>query len=270
MTEFEQKREAKREAYRERAEGQRAKAGEEFAAAAKLRDLIPFGQPVLSGHHSEGRHRRDLSKIDRHMIRGVEAEKKAEDYERRASRVGYSGVSSDDPDAVAKLTDKLVTLQARRESIRYINQYWREHEGFPHNVDASLKKEGLHNFKFSPAGTDVPFPPWAIVNLGVKIRRLKGRIGQLGADAKRARWPGLETEYVTVEESRPDNLVYFRFKAGKPSQGARALMREHGWHWKPSVEAWSRRINNATLVKAEYTAARVGELLDKEAAGASI
>src|SRR5450759_4941326 len=32
--------------------------------ASAMSDMIPFGQPILVGHHSEGRHRRDLAKIN--------------------------------------------------------------------------------------------------------------------------------------------------------------------------------------------------------------
>lgn len=41
-------------------------------------DMIPFGQPILVGHHSEGRHRRDLARIDRRMGQAVEGWREAE------------------------------------------------------------------------------------------------------------------------------------------------------------------------------------------------
>jgi hypothetical protein len=60
----------------------RSEAG--FARASQIADMIPMGQPILVGHHSEGRHRRDLARIDAGMRAGVDEGKKAEHYERRA------------------------------------------------------------------------------------------------------------------------------------------------------------------------------------------
>lgn len=45
---------------------------------------IPFGQPILVGHHSEGRHRRAIDNSWNAMGKSVELSDKAEEYERRA------------------------------------------------------------------------------------------------------------------------------------------------------------------------------------------
>lgn len=46
----------------------------------QIADIIPFGQPILVGHHSEGRHRRDLDRL--HNLAGKEIEhiQKAEKF----------------------------------------------------------------------------------------------------------------------------------------------------------------------------------------------
>lgn len=54
----------------ERASAQGDAVYEEFKS---LQDMIPMGQPILVGHHSEGRHRRHLEKIDRKLGKAVEA-----------------------------------------------------------------------------------------------------------------------------------------------------------------------------------------------------
>lgn len=45
---------------------------------------IPFGQPILVGHHSEKAHRRAIEKAQNNMSKSVEFSKKADDYEARA------------------------------------------------------------------------------------------------------------------------------------------------------------------------------------------
>ncbi len=55
------------------------------ARAHEIADMIPFGQPILVGHPSEGRHRRDLGRIHDLHGKGFEEGRKAEHYERRAA-----------------------------------------------------------------------------------------------------------------------------------------------------------------------------------------
>lgn len=45
---------------------------------------IPFGQPILVGHHSEKRHRRTIEKADNAMRKSIEESQKAEEYRQRA------------------------------------------------------------------------------------------------------------------------------------------------------------------------------------------
>ena len=47
-------------------------------AAHAIADHIPLGQPILVGHHSERRHRRDLEKIDTNMHKAIEADREAQ------------------------------------------------------------------------------------------------------------------------------------------------------------------------------------------------
>lgn len=55
-----------------------------YGAARQTMDMIPFGQPILVGHHSEGRHRRDLARIDRNIGKSVELGREADETARRA------------------------------------------------------------------------------------------------------------------------------------------------------------------------------------------
>lgn len=61
---------------------------ESYDKAHKKLGAIPFGQPILVGHHSEKRHRSDLHKIDRLEKKGREESEKADKYKRRAERYG--------------------------------------------------------------------------------------------------------------------------------------------------------------------------------------
>ncbi|WP_080637031.1 MULTISPECIES: DUF3560 domain-containing protein [Lachnospiraceae] len=66
---------------------------------------------MLVGHHSEARARRDQKKIWDSMEKSVEAGKKAEYYEAKAEAAEHNqAISSDDPEAIQKLMDKLERL----------------------------------------------------------------------------------------------------------------------------------------------------------------
>jgi len=54
-----------------------------FNAAHKLGSMIPMGQPILVGHHSEKMHRRHIEKIDNNMRKACEAKDKAAYYSGR-------------------------------------------------------------------------------------------------------------------------------------------------------------------------------------------
>ena len=61
----------------ERAEMHSAEAERRYEASHRIADGIPLGQPILVGHHSEKRHRRDLARIEGHMRASIEERKKA-------------------------------------------------------------------------------------------------------------------------------------------------------------------------------------------------
>jgi hypothetical protein len=71
----------------------RAEADGHHAASDAISDMIPMGQPILVGHHSEARHRRDLARMHSHDEKGWEAAAQARYAARRAeaARVAASG-----------------------------------------------------------------------------------------------------------------------------------------------------------------------------------
>ena len=60
------------------------KSNDFYKRSHEITDNIPLGQPILVGHHSEKRHRRDLDKSWNAMDKSIEFSNKAEDYEKRA------------------------------------------------------------------------------------------------------------------------------------------------------------------------------------------
>ena len=73
-----------------RAEQHNAAADNRYDAYRAVADRIPLGQPILIGHHSEGRHRRDLARMDKHMATMAEHHNKAT----RAARAAVASVAA--------------------------------------------------------------------------------------------------------------------------------------------------------------------------------
>src|SRR5258705_4749573 len=111
MNNFQSKREEKADRFRELAEQhENISTGRHFAARQQL-EMIPLGQPILVGHHSEKRHRSHLKRIDQHFAKAQEHHEKAEHYRRRVTALESNrAIFSDDPDATENLVDKIDRL----------------------------------------------------------------------------------------------------------------------------------------------------------------
>src|SRR6266540_2525964 len=100
-----------------------AEAEAEREARAEARDeldLIPPGQPILVGHHSERGHRAALRRIDGRMRRSIEEDGKAQ-HHRRAAKV--AGQYEQRREALGTTLRRIAKLEAcQRQIDRYIAQ----------------------------------------------------------------------------------------------------------------------------------------------------
>lgn len=123
--------ERKAEKRREWAESRERKSSAALEGARRIADGIPFGQPILVGHHSEGRHRRDVARIENGMRSGLEHGRMAQEHEQKADGLEEQlrgAIYSDDVDAVERLEQKLRGLEQKRETMKSRNAaYRREH-----------------------------------------------------------------------------------------------------------------------------------------------
>lgn len=122
---YRERRERKAERYREWADKRDKKSAAAFGTADRISSFIPMGQPILVGHHSEKRHRRDLDRIDSGMRNGIEHAKKADSFRSRADNIEAAAdraIYDDDPDAIERLEEKLAKLEGERERNKTFNK----------------------------------------------------------------------------------------------------------------------------------------------------
>lgn len=102
--------EAKIEKRRDWAESSEKKSDEYYQASKEGSDVIPFGQPILVGHHSERRHRALLDRNHKRMDKCVEYSQKAEDHILKAKNLEYKlkkELPIDSPDCLDELREQL-------------------------------------------------------------------------------------------------------------------------------------------------------------------
>ena len=165
---YRDRREAKADRLRGWADSREAKAEATSAKVRTIADMIPFGQPILVGHHSEKRARKDQDRIAKGMDATVEHSRKAADMRSRADNIesaAAGAIYSDDPDAIERLTEKLAKLEAQRQRVKTVNaRYRKEHR---------LQLKEMTAYGRSQA---MPFPAYVLTNLSGVISNTRKRL----------------------------------------------------------------------------------------------
>lgn len=212
---------------------------------------VTQGEPIKVGHHSEARHQRDLEKMDNAMHSGIELDKKADYYQDKAAAIENNrAISSDDPDALQKLRDKLEKLVTRQELMKTVNKI--------------IKKGDKEAFLALPGGTEKlweqynkgdswgrkGFPAYELTNNNGNINRIRKRIAEMEKTTSRS------TNEQTIKgvqwvENVQANRVQLIFPH-KPSDEVRTrLKKTHGFKWAQSEGAWQRFLNNEGIYQAK-------------------
>jgi hypothetical protein len=257
MNRYEQRQEARRARYEARAEKAAAEARSLANRAQDMASVIPLGQPILVGHHSEKRDRNYRGRINATYCKAAETERKAGHYAAKAAAVGTGGISSDDPDAVPKLRAQLAECEALQARMKAANSAIRKNDrealaalGFSATVQEKL-------FRPDFAGR-IGFADYMLTNNSANMRRIRQRIADLQARAQRED-VRKECDRYTYEESAEENRAMFIFPA-KPDAFERTLLKSHGFKWSPTRGAWVRQLNNA----ARFAASQVRRALDAD------
>ena len=257
---YEDRQERRRERLEGRAVAKHAEAKSRWAASDRLSQAMN-GQPVLIGHHSEKRHRRDIDRMWGNLHKGCKAHNAAENLEHRAASVGSAGISSDDPEAVGKLQAKLESLSFGRDRMKAINAAWRKHgKPRPDNKEAWAKiaqtlGSNVDNVRLDMARDFMHRAPYTygITNIGAEIRRLEQRIEDLGRAEAMPDREAIEGDGWRVWEDRDENRLFIAHDA-KPSAEVRTALKRHGFRWNRYATAWSRLLNESAWANSKYLA----------------
>jgi uncharacterized protein DUF3560 len=230
----------------------KARSGAAFERARVVADGIPLGQPILVGHHSERRHRRDIARIDSGMSKGVEEARKAESHVSKAGGLEDQlerSVFSDDPDAVVRLKERAAELTAAADRMVAANRAFRKATGADSAAKLAVLVEAgtltraealsvAHTWALCPYHAGQPYPSYATSNMRARARAALERVKDVERRAERA----------AEAEDAPGGLVVKRYEehgwctvtfADKPSRGVLDALKAAGYRWGGG--SWSGR-----------------------------
>ncbi len=213
---YEERQEYKKERYQELAEQAEQKSQLHYENHSKIANVIPMGQPILIGHHSEKRHRKDLDKIDNEMRKSIQESEKADYYRNKLDNIDNSkAISSDDPKAIEKLEARIEELEKAKVKVKARPHEWYE-----------------------------------LQYLNVDIKRAKERIKEIQELEE------LQFEEITFTGgkailNREINRLQLLFD-DKPDEKTRTLLKKHGFKWSRYEQAWQRLYNKNGIRAVRY------------------
>ena len=264
---YQDKLDTKRERLDKRAEKAQHESDAAFKRAHDLAYIID-GQPILVGHHSEKRARRDQERIRNGMHKGIDEQKKAKHLRDRAAAVGSGGISAiEDPDAKEKLEAKVQTLEGQRDEMKRVNQAYRtcyraalKHGRSQEEAEKEALSEALKDTTwnirqdaltyvgratFTYSWDRQPFPVWVLTNLSARIRSTGKQTKQVERiETLKAEGPQIlgEGEGWLVETDPDESRIVLRVAERLPADSYQVLKRS-GWRWSPTRRAFLQYLN---------------------------
>lgn len=182
------------------------------------------GQPILIGHHSEKRHRREIERMHNRIHKSIEHNKTAEYYDNKIKNIeNPRSISSDDPEAVKRLKEKLDGV------LREI-AYWK-----------TIKKAEPRTYDSSPEDAR-----WYMLdNRNAEKRRILKRIEEIQNLSQ------VETDQIIngIRIFTDENRVKIDF-GFKPSEETRTKLKQNGFRWSPFNQTWQSFLKPHYILRA--------------------
>ena len=159
-------------------------------------------------------------------------------------------ISSDDPNAIQKLQDKLEMCEKSQKYMKEVNSYYRKNgtcEGFP-GMEAARAARLDESVRQAYSWDKQPFPSYALTNNSAEIRRLKQRIEKLTVNQE-VGFVGWTFDGGEVVANSEENRLQIFFDE-KPDEQKRSALKGNGFKWSPSQGAWQRQLNDNAIYAA--------------------
>ena len=259
MNKYEEKRQARIDRLNEAADRAEKRASDTYDSARKMSEAIPFGQPIIVGHHSEQSDRNYRKRISDKFESAFREQGKADELRAKAEAAeNNTAISSDDPEAIQKLRDKLLGLEESQEKMKAVNKYYKKNgtcigcDGISDESAEKLDNAARKNYEGRP------FPTYALTNNNQNIRSIRLRIEEL-EKLRDLDFEPVEFETGKVMVNKEINRIQFFFDE-KPDEETRGVLKSRGFHFsRYNNNAWQRQLNSNGI----YAAKKVLEKLDE-------
>lgn len=247
MSSYEERKQARIDRYQELAEKAARESGTLLNQAIGTLEPIPPGQPYVGAWGNRLRQRSDSQ-----MRRSMEAAEKASYYAAKAEAAEHNNaISSDDPEALDKLTQKLSELIGKQERMKWANAYYRKYgtcrgcrgisDKLAEALDTAAKEEPLKRGQ--------PYAPFELSNNNQQIHNVRERIKRLERDHKTG-YVGWEFMGGQAIANQAENRLQLFFDE-KPPEEQRKELHASGFVFSRENMAWQRKLNGNAIYAAD-------------------
>ncbi len=230
--------ERRAERRREWADSRERKSAQAYQDSHAATNGIPFGQPILVGHHSERKHRNAIKRAQNAATRSYEHANMAKHHANKAAGIENQlarSVYSDDDNAIEALQARIDKREGERAQNNAINKIIRrkpKNESTPEKV-AMLETMGLHSLTiaklFEPDMCgQIGIPSYVNQNLSGNISRDRKRIEQIKARTARQKEAEASEAGIMIEGGTEWVSITF---AEKPERETLNALKAAGFRW---------------------------------------
>ena len=221
MSIYEEKTQARIKRYKKNEEKSKERSNNLYLKAKKMASVIPFGQPIMIGHHSEKKDRSYREKIESSFKKSFEEAKKSEYWKNKVtSTESNTNIYSDDPEAIKKIKNKIEVLIKHDENSKLLNTKLRKFKTYTNALE-KLKllddEESKMLYQHISQSANLYAQPPEFISCyyygynSPEIRRLKKRLAYLEKDKKREPIC-FEVKNIKVIEEEGQIRVHFPYK----------------------------------------------------------
>lgn len=223
------------------------KLAENMNQASRIGTMCPSILIAGGSNFNVGKKNRQNAASDRNMAEY----RQIQELLHKIKSVGTGGISSDDPNAVDKLREKLEGHQKLQQTMKAVNAYYRKHktlDGCPDLTDAQKSKiEGRWAMGWY---TGIPFPTYELSNNNATIHRIQKRVEELEKRQTEAAPDGWDFDGGRVVVNTELNRLQIVLDC-RPDDNMKQAMKSHGFRWAPSQGAWQRQLTNNAIWDAK-------------------
>lgn len=237
-----ERKQARIERYNELADKAEARSSAAFNRSTSIVSCIPAGQPILVGHHSEGRHRRTLDRSWDALGESVRESDKADYFRRKAEAAeNNNAIYTEDEDAEERLVEKIANLEKLQQAMKERNKVVKskkltDAEKIVRLVEMGMTETNAQELLKPDYCGRIGYPAYALTNNNATIRNAKKRLESVQRLKSMGR-KEYEVNGVRVVENPQENRFQIVF-GYKPSEDVRKELKRSGYRWSPHNECW--------------------------------